>query len=259
MAAGANQEIGQLGGKINGIPFGSGVKSGHRDFPFGTSGVCMHFCPTFLRQYLRERRLSARYPGRQILTADIHETASLGAGCYLGRDVEIGRHVKIGDHTYVNKNTVICSGEIGRFCSIGYYCQIGMYQHPLHRISSSSRLYGDFSVLPGKKPFHEVARPPVVEHDVWIASHVHVMQGIRIGTGAVIAAGAVVTSDVPPYSIAGGVPSKVIRKRFDDRAIELLLQSRWWERSPEELAQWEDLLTSDDWQGKVPEEFLRRR
>ena len=68
----------------------------------------------------------------------------------------------------------------------------------------------------------------VVGNDVWIGYEAVIMAGVRIGAGAVIAARAVVTRDVPPYTIVGGVPAKTIRPRFDDRAAARLLELQWW-------------------------------
>ena len=72
-------------------------------------------------------------------------------------------------------------------------------------------------------------------HDVWIGANVIVLDGIQIGNGAVIAAGAIVTRNVEPYEIVGGVPAKTIKKRFDDETINKLLESKWWLMSPNEL------------------------
>ena len=68
----------------------------------------------------------------------------------------------------------------------------------------------------------------VVGNDVWIGYEAVIMAGVRIGDGAVIAARAGVTRDVPPYTIVGGVPAKTIRPRFDDRAAARLLELQWW-------------------------------
>ena len=71
--------------------------------------------------------------------------------------------------------------------------------------------------------------------DVWIGQNVTVMPGVHIGDGAIIGTNSVVAKDIPPYSIAVGNPCQVIRKRFDDELIELLLKLRWWDKSIEEI------------------------
>jgi virginiamycin A acetyltransferase len=68
----------------------------------------------------------------------------------------------------------------------------------------------------------------VIGNDVWIGYEAVVMQGVRIGDGAVIGSRAVVTKDVPPYTIVGGIPAKVINKRFSEEVIEKLLNIQWW-------------------------------
>lgn len=68
----------------------------------------------------------------------------------------------------------------------------------------------------------------VIGNDVWIGYEAVVLSGVHIGDGAIIGARAVVTKDVPPYTIVGGVPATEIRKRFDEAAINKLLQVRWW-------------------------------
>ncbi len=78
-------------------------------------------------------------------------------------------------------------------------------------------------------------RPVVIGNDVWIGAYVSILPGVRIGDGAVIAAGAVVTGDVEPYAIVGGVPAKTIRYRFDEQMIKKLLEVKWWEWSVEEV------------------------
>lgn len=78
-------------------------------------------------------------------------------------------------------------------------------------------------------------KPIVIGNDVWIGAYVSILPGVRIGDGAVIAAGAVVTGDVEPYAIVGGVPAKTIRYRFDEQMIKKLLEVKWWEWSVEEV------------------------
>ena len=69
----------------------------------------------------------------------------------------------------------------------------------------------------------------IIGSDVWIGYEAVIMAGVTIGDGAIIATRAVVTKDVPPYTIVGGVPAKIIRKRFDDATIERLEKLRWWD------------------------------
>ena len=202
----------------------------------------------FLRRGREMKRLRREFPGREILTHRIEPGARIGIGCYVGPDTEMGAEADLGDYSYLNRGTMVMSGKIGRFCSVGYYCQIGMFKHPLHYISTSSRIYGPHSVLSGHAGIDEFPAPPQVGHDVWIGSHAHVLQGVRVATGAVIGAGAVVTKDVEPYTIVGGVPAKPMGMRFDEESIALLLSWRWWEMTVPELEQWRDVLWSADWQ-----------
>ncbi|WP_417458330.1 CatB-related O-acetyltransferase [Kordiimonas sp.] len=68
----------------------------------------------------------------------------------------------------------------------------------------------------------------IVGHDVWIGYKAMIMPGVKIGSGAIIAAGSVVTDDVPPYAIVGGNPARVIKMRFDETTIDRLLALEWW-------------------------------
>jgi acetyltransferase-like isoleucine patch superfamily enzyme len=67
-----------------------------------------------------------------------------------------------------------------------------------------------------------------VEHDVWVGAGAMILSGVKIGNGAIVAAGAVVAKDVPPYSIVGGVPAKVIKMRLSDLQIGALEKIQWW-------------------------------
>ncbi len=77
----------------------------------------------------------------------------------------------------------------------------------------------------------------MIGHDVWIGMDVLILEGITIGTGAVIGAQSLVTRDVPPYAIVTGSPAKVLRYRFEPHIIEGLLASQWWNLTPQQLAE----------------------
>ena len=97
----------------------------------------------------------------------------------------------------------------------------------------------------------------VIGNDVWIGQNVTVMPGIHIGDGAIIGTNSVVAKDIPPYSIAVGNPCRVVRKRFDDELIELLLKLRWWDKSIEEIESLMPILSCGDLE-KVKAELKAR-
>lgn len=123
---------------------------------------------------------------------------------------------------------------IGKFCSIACGAKF--------LFNSANHALGSLSTYPFSIFFEEWGLPVediprawdnkgdiVVGSDVWIGYEAVILAGVTIGDGAVIGARALVTRDVPPYTIVGGVPARPIRKRFDDAAIEALLALRWWD------------------------------
>jgi acetyltransferase-like isoleucine patch superfamily enzyme len=142
-----------------------------------------------------------------------------------------------GRHSFCGYGCQIINCDIGSFCSIANGVVIGGGVHPIDWASTSPVFYRGRDSVKTKFSTHE--RPPalrtLIGHDVWIGERVIVKAGVNIGTGSIIGMGAVVTRDVDPYSIVGGVPARVIRKRFDDRVINELLKSRWWEAEDEVL------------------------
>ena len=76
----------------------------------------------------------------------------------------------------------------------------------------------------------------VIGNDVWIGYEAVILSGVTIGDGAIVAARSVVTRDVPPYTIVGGVPARPIRRRFDQETIDALLELRWWDWPLEKLS-----------------------
>jgi virginiamycin A acetyltransferase len=191
--------------------------------------------PRFLLDYCRVVFLNLKYPGRQILSPMVANNARLGAKCSIARGVEIGPRVSLGDYSYVNAGTIIASGTIGKYCSIGYWCQIGMPTHPKARISTSPKTYGQKNVFNLPNSWNDFAAPPQIGNDVWIGSSAQIMQGVHIGHGAIVAAGAIVTKDVYPYSIVGGIPAHSIGMRIDESLANELLSIAWWDLSVAEL------------------------
>lgn len=168
-----------------------------------------------------------------------------GGGKYsVGRGVVLGKKSKVGAWTYIQAYTNIGYGtKIGRYCAIARDAEIGPAHHDYNLISSHEFLThrNRFRNVPGYigefwKPVRMEKRPPtILGHDVWIGSKATILRGVRIGTGAIIGANAVVTKDVPPYAVVGGVPARIIRYRFPEETIRALLASRWWLLDPADL------------------------
>jgi acetyltransferase-like isoleucine patch superfamily enzyme len=146
----------------------------------------------------------------------------------------IGNHFwEMGSYSY-SHSRLPRSSRVGRYCCIARGVSTLGDQHPLTRYTTSSISYTnlDFphSVFKNQLERCNVANHTItIKNDVWIGADSVLKPGITIGNGAVIAANAVVTKDVPDYAIVGGVPAKIIRYRFNEKVIESLLELKWWE------------------------------
>jgi acetyltransferase-like isoleucine patch superfamily enzyme len=196
------------------------------------------FVPDSLKAYISLVRSKLHYRDCFIGSPLVGRGAALGRGCSISRGVEVNGRVSIGAFSYVNCGALILSGTIGRYCSIGPYSVVGAPEHPTDYLSTSPMLYGPHNLFGQESQWVDYSAPPEIGCDVWIGAFAFVRQGLRIGHGAIVAAGAVVTRDVAAYEIVGGVPARHIRYRFDPRTIESLLGSRWWEHEPKQLAPW---------------------
>ena len=97
----------------------------------------------------------------------------------------------------------------------------------------------------------------VIGNDVWIGQNAVILPGVRIGDGSIIGANSVVGNDAPPYTIVAGNPARILRKRFDEELIDLLLKYRWWDKSVEEINGLIPVLTCSDLE-KVRNELKKR-
>lgn len=129
---------------------------------------------------------------------------------------------------------------IGKFCSIACGAKF-LFNSANHTLGSLSTYTFPIFFEEWGLPVEDIPRAwdnkgdIVIGNDVWIGYEAVVMAGVTVGDGAIIGTRAVVTKDVPPYTIVGGVPAKPIRKRFDDETIEQLLALKWWDWSIERI------------------------
>jgi acetyltransferase-like isoleucine patch superfamily enzyme len=144
--------------------------------------------------------------------------------------------VKLGHYIFIAQGTVVGPGcaEIGSFTSIASDCVIGPNSHPVEELSTSAVFYSSSWGVVEKgfdkrEHYNAQKKKVVVGNDVWLGTKAVILPGVTIGDGAIVAAGAVVTKDVPPYAIVGGVPAQIIKYRFSPQVISTLLTSKWWD------------------------------
>lgn len=140
-------------------------------------------------------------------------------------------------YSFCGYDCQINNTDIGSFCSIADNVIIGPSSHPYNWVGSSPVFYsGKDSV---KIKFSEFERDvplrTLIGSDVWIGINSIIKSGVKIGHGSIVGMGSIVTKDIEPYTIVGGCPAKLIKKRFDDDVINGLLNSKWWELNDEEL------------------------
>lgn len=182
------------------------------------------------------------YPGARVLRS------RLGAHCVVGNhsrvdDSVLGAHARIdrnnhlthaavGAHSYTGMDTVIMHATLGAFCAVSWHVSIGGADHDVSRIAQHSFLYNHHDGLrPAEAdiPYDRFAPPVLIGSDVWLGSGTAVCRGLTIGHGVAVGANSVVTRDVPDFAVVVGAPARVIRMRFTDAVIELLLRLRWWD------------------------------
>ena len=145
----------------------------------------------------------------------------------------------MGSFSFSNSDMYAAPIEIGRYSLVSINLKIPGYRHPVEYLSQSHFTHGNSLNYPSQAflddrgiedwtYYPSLQKPlPIVEHDVWIGQDVVLNRGVRVSTGAVIAANSVVTRSVGPYEIVGGNPARLIRKRFDDECVSLLLETEW--------------------------------
>lgn len=194
----------------------------------------------------------------------IYPNPAIPSVCFI-KNVITRPTIKVGDYTYYDDNESPADFEkhvthhydfigddliIGKFCALGKGIEFIM-NGANHRMNSVTtypfNIFGngwekatpDLDDLPLKGD-------TIIGNDVWFGQNVTVMPGVHIGDGSIIAANSTVTSDILPYSVSGGNPCKLIKKRFDDDLIEYLLNLKWWNWDSEKIFNNLEILCSGD-------------
>lgn len=200
-------------------------------------------------------RLSAEKPfvheGCAIIESGFGAYTEIGAGSRIA-------HSEIGDYSYCDRGCDIANAEIGKFSNIASAVRIGATDHPLNRASLHHFLYRSASYWEDAENDADWftarrARRAVIGHDTWIGHGAQIKPEVTIGHGAVVASGAIVTKDVAPYTIVGGVTAKLIRRRLPEDLAERMIALAWWDWPHEKLR-----VELGAFRTLAPEAFLER-
>jgi phosphonate metabolism protein (transferase hexapeptide repeat family) len=157
----------------------------------------------------------------------------------LGRYTEVAEGVvmldsALGDYSYLMRFCDVANATIGKFANIASFVRVGATDHPMERASQHHFLYRSADYWDDAENdaaffAHRAGRRADIGHDVWIGHGAMVMPDVTVGHGAVIAAQAVVTKDVAPYTVVAGVPAKPVRRRHAPEIAERLIALGWWD------------------------------
>lgn len=172
-------------------------------------------------------------------SAILNLRTKLSAGCAIGARSNISGS-EVGYGSYMGKDNVLYNVSIGKYCCLADNIRVIGATHPTSKFVSfhpafySTKKQAGFTYTSIQRfdeyRFVEGNFFCKIGNDVWIGEDVKILGGITIGDGALIATGAVVVKDVPPYTIVGGVPAKVIKSRFEPDQVDFLLKFQWWNK-----------------------------
>lgn len=154
-------------------------------------------------------------------------------GVFIARNSVIPNGTIFGDGTRINGKCVIKgAGKVifGNYCAVGEELRIISSNHDISDINLQFALQKRIGL-----EINPISKSVIIGHNVWIGDSVIVLPGIKVGNGAILAAGSIVTKDVPPYGVVGGCPAKVIKYRFDKEKIAEIEKSEWWNWSLEKM------------------------
>lgn len=178
-------------------------------------------------QMMREQLIKLKVPESKIRT--VYSMPYMDT-----KERRMMNNVKIGRHSYFKGHSVVRNCRIGNFVCMGDYVTIGLGSHDINNVTAYplfNRFMHDFK----DKRFSKKTGETIIGNDVYLGEGCVISQGVNIGHGVIVAARAVVTKDIPSYSVVGGVPAKIIKYRFGKDVIKKLLEIAWWDWDDETI------------------------
>ena len=162
---------------------------------------------------------------------------SIDEGSKVSGKISLGYATTIGRYAELVGGTI----SIGSYCSLAPHVAVYALNHPLNHLTT----YIGQGLWKGELKKHQAPQSVKIGSDVWLGHGAIVLAGVEIGDGSVIGAGAVVSKNIPPFTVAVGNPARVIKRRFNESVSSLLLELRWWEQAPDQLREMEELFHLD--------------
>jgi acetyltransferase-like isoleucine patch superfamily enzyme len=174
----------------------------------------------------------------RIYSFRVSPRALVGERIQIQSGTRVDSSCEIGSHTYIGCYCYLTRARVGSYVSIANNVSVGQGEHKLERISTCSDFYDS--------PWEELtAGDCEICSDAWIGVDAVILRGVKVGVGAVVAANAVVTKDVPDFAVVAGVPARIIKYRFSEHQRVKILASRWWDKSYGEARELVDKLQNE--------------
>ena len=193
-------------------------------------------------------RQDGRYCGNNIGRRARLGTAILDGNNSIGEDVFMFGRIRIGRHTTIGTKDILHATtqeegriEIGRYCQFGPSVSLFAFKQNMSLITP----YTNFRLFNERLKEHYILSSISIGNGVLIGHRSIILSGVHIGNGAFVGAGSVVTKDVEDFGIAVGNPAKIVRRRFDDELLSLMIKWRWWDMEPSELQAYEHIFHID--------------
>lgn len=156
--------------------------------------------------------------------SEVHKTSKVCSGSHVV-------NTKLDSYSYIGNFCTVINTSIGKFCSIADNCIIGGANHPVDWVSTSPVFHHGKNIMHKNFSNHQfkTVEKTTIGNDVWIGNNCLIKSGVNIGNGAVIGMGSVLTKSVGAYEVWAGNPAKFIRKRFNEKELDFINESQWWD------------------------------